>query len=72
LNWRRWRLQSKVAFDKKKLPALAPEAMCYVLSKQGYLSDSDGRWHSMRSDSLDGIRARASGALRIREVLVGV
>lgn len=35
----------KVAFDKKELPALEPGAMCYMLSKQGYLSDRDGRWH---------------------------
>jgi hypothetical protein len=30
------------AFDKKELPALEPGAMCYMLSKQGYLSDRDG------------------------------
>jgi hypothetical protein len=33
------------AFDKKELPAIEPGAMCYMLSKQGYLSDSDGHWH---------------------------
>jgi hypothetical protein len=33
------------AFDKKELPALEPSAMCYVLSKQGYLSERDGHWH---------------------------
>jgi len=33
------------AIDKKKLPAMEPGAMCYMLSKQGYLSDSDGHWH---------------------------
>src|ERR1700731_1105448 len=33
------------AVDKKELPALEPGAMCYMLSKQGYLSDSDGHWH---------------------------
>lgn len=31
--------------DKKELPAMEPGAMCYMLSKQGYLSDSDGHWH---------------------------
>ena len=31
--------------DKKKLPALEPGAMCYMLSKQGYLNDAVGRWH---------------------------
>jgi hypothetical protein len=24
---------------------MEPGAMCYMLSKQGYLSDRDGRWH---------------------------
>jgi hypothetical protein len=32
------------AFDKKELPALESGAMCYMLSKQGYLSDGDGHW----------------------------
>jgi len=35
----------KTAFDKKELPALESGAMCYMLSKQGYLSDRDGHWH---------------------------
>jgi len=35
----------KAAFDKKELPTLEPGAMCYMLSKQGYLSDRDGHWH---------------------------
>ena len=33
------------AIDKKELPAIEPGAMCYMLSKQGYLSDHDGHWH---------------------------
>jgi hypothetical protein len=33
------------AIDKKKLPEMEPGAMCYMLSKQGYLSDRDGHWH---------------------------
>jgi hypothetical protein len=33
------------AIDKKELPAMEPGAMCYMLSKQGYLSDTDGHWH---------------------------
>jgi len=32
------------AFDKKELPELEPGAMCYMLSRQGYLSDRDGHW----------------------------
>ncbi|HUJ32434.1 MAG TPA: hypothetical protein VLY23_14210 [Candidatus Acidoferrum sp.] len=35
----------KTALDKKELPPLEPGAMCYMLSKQGYLSDSAGHWH---------------------------
>jgi hypothetical protein len=31
--------------DKKELPPMKPGAMCYMLSKQGYLSDRDGHWH---------------------------
>lgn len=32
------------ALDRKELPALEPGAMCYMLSKQGYLSDRAGHW----------------------------
>jgi hypothetical protein len=35
----------KAAFDKKEMPPLEPGAMCYMLSKQGYLSDRGGHWH---------------------------
>jgi hypothetical protein len=34
----------KAAFDKKELPPLESGAMCYMLSKQQYLSDRDGHW----------------------------
>ena len=33
------------AFDVKELPALEPGAMCFMMSKQGYLNDSAGHWH---------------------------
>jgi hypothetical protein len=33
------------AFDKKELPTIESGAMCYMLSKQGYLNDRDGHWH---------------------------
>jgi len=33
------------ALDKKELPAQESGAMCYMLSKQGYLGDSAGHWH---------------------------
>jgi hypothetical protein len=32
------------ALDKKELPALESGAMCYMMSKQGYLNDRDGHW----------------------------
>ena len=35
----------KVALEKKELPALESGAMCYMMSKQSYLSDRDGHWH---------------------------
>jgi len=33
------------AVENKELPPMEPGAMCYMLSKQGYLSDRDGHWH---------------------------
>jgi hypothetical protein len=33
------------ALDSKELPALEPGAMCYMMSKQQYLSDSGHSWH---------------------------
>lgn len=33
------------AIDKGELPAMEAAAMCYMLSKQGHLSDRDGHWH---------------------------
>lgn len=33
------------AIDKKQLPPMERGAMSYMLSKQGYLSDSAGHWH---------------------------
>ena len=33
------------AIDKKELPAMEPGAMCYMLSKDGYLGDGNGHWH---------------------------
>jgi len=33
------------ALEKKELPALAPGAMCYMMSKQQYLSDDGMNWH---------------------------
>jgi len=33
------------AINKKELPAMEPGAMCYMMSKQGYLNDQAGHWH---------------------------
>src|SRR5271170_6850903 len=35
----------KVALDKKELPPPESGAMCYMMSKQGYLNDQVGHWH---------------------------
>jgi hypothetical protein len=35
----------KAALDKKELPEQEAGAMCYMLSKQGYLNDQAGHWH---------------------------
>jgi hypothetical protein len=35
----------KTALDNKELPAMEIGAMCYMLSKQGYLNDGAGHWH---------------------------
>ncbi len=32
----------KAAYEKKELPVLEPGAMCYMMSKHAYLTDSDG------------------------------
>jgi hypothetical protein len=32
------------AFDTKELPPLEPGAMCYMMSRQGYLNDAAGHW----------------------------
>jgi len=35
----------KAAMDSKEVPTLEPNAMCYMMSKQQYLSDDDMHWH---------------------------
>ena len=34
----------RAAVEKKELPTPEPGAMCYMMSKLGYLSDRDGHW----------------------------
>jgi hypothetical protein len=35
----------EAALNQKKLPSLEPGAMCYMMSKQGYLNDQVLNWH---------------------------
>jgi hypothetical protein len=35
----------QAAFDQKKLPPIELGAMCYMMSKQGYLNDRGRNWH---------------------------
>jgi hypothetical protein len=35
----------KAALIRKELPAPETGAMCFMMSKQGYLNDRDGHWH---------------------------
>jgi hypothetical protein len=35
----------QAAFDKKEMPPLESNAMCFMMSKQAYLSDRDPSWH---------------------------
>jgi hypothetical protein len=50
------------ALDKKELPALEPGAMCYMMSKQQYLSDSGINWHPHLMFFVAGNAAKSWGA----------
>ena len=50
------------AQDKKELPVLEPGAMCYMLSKQQYLSDQDMSWHPHLMFFVAGDAAKSWGA----------
>jgi hypothetical protein len=50
------------ALDKKELPALEPGAMCYMTSKQQYLSDRDMSWHPHLMFFVPGAAAKSWGA----------
>ena len=52
----------KAAFDKRELPLPEPGAMCYMMSKQGYLSDDGGHWHPHLMFYLANTEAAAWGA----------
>ena len=50
------------ALEKKELPALEPGAMCYMMSKQQYLSDSGKSWHPHLMFFVAGNAAKSWGA----------
>jgi hypothetical protein len=50
------------ALDKKELPAVEPGAMCYMTSKQQYLSDRDMSWHPHLMFFVPGDAAKSWGA----------
>ena len=50
------------ALDKKEVPALEPGAMCYMMSKQQYLSDRDMNWHPHLMFFVSGDAASSWGA----------
>jgi hypothetical protein len=52
----------KAALDKKELPPPEIGAMCYMMSKQGYLNDSVGHWHPHLMFFLPLTDAKAWGA----------
>ncbi len=50
------------ALDKRELPVLEPGAMCYMMSKQQYLSDQDMSWHPHLMFFIPGDSAKSWGA----------
>jgi len=50
------------AWERKELPALEPNAMCYMMSKQQYLSDDDMHWHPHMMWYVPGDAAKSWGA----------
>jgi len=50
------------ALDKKDLPVLEPGAMCYMLSKQQYLSDEGMNWYPHLMFFIPGDAAKSWGA----------
>ena len=52
----------KAAFENKELPALEPGAMCYMLSRQGYLNGRAGHWRPHVMFFLPSTEAAAWGA----------
>jgi hypothetical protein len=53
---------TRSALDDKELPALEPGAMCYMLSKEQYLSDTGRNWHPHLMFFVAGDAAKSWGA----------
>jgi hypothetical protein len=53
---------TRSALDSKELPALEPGSMCYMLSKQQYLSDTGRNWHPHLMFFVAGDAAKSWGA----------
>ncbi len=53
---------TRSALDSKELPPLEPGAMCYMLSKQQYLSDTGKNWHPHLMFFVAGDAAKSWGA----------
>jgi len=52
----------KAAWERKELPVLEPNAMCYMMSKEQYLSDDDKHWHPHMMWYVAGDSAKSWGA----------
>jgi len=52
----------KAALDSKELTAPEPGSMCYMMSKDGYLSDTAGHWHPHLMFFVAGTDEKAWGA----------
>ncbi len=50
------------AFENGKLPSLAPNSMCYMMSKRQYLNDEGKRWHPHLMFYVRGEAAKSWGA----------
>lgn len=60
------------AQDSKTLPAIAPGAMCYMMSKQQYLSDSGKSWHPHLMFWVPGDKAKTWGANQPGSPIMGI
>ncbi len=60
------------ALKAKHVPALAPGAMCYMMSKQQYLNDRNVNWHPHLMFFVPGDAARSWGANRESSPVIAV